>query len=273
MKKLIVAMLTLFSAVSLFAQDIIIKKDGSDIQAKVLEVNQNDLRYRRADNPDGPIYTISRADILLVRYSNGQNEVFNIAPAAPAAPATPAVPETPVVPAAPSYTESDFYASDPSKLEAGMRYGKLKELYDRNDYKKLDNPRYSPSRAWFNLLVPGLAQFTMNEPGRGVKYLLCTGAGEVMMVSGIAMTAYLDGDGGRAVGAVVAVLGSAMALTFGISSLTNAVKVAKVKSLYYDDMDKLEKSNFKLSFAPTMSYVQTPEGLKPAFGAGLRLTF
>ena len=60
-----------------FAQDVITKKDGTDIQAKVLEVNENEVKYRRYDYLDGPIFTMLKSDILIVRYENGTNDVFN----------------------------------------------------------------------------------------------------------------------------------------------------------------------------------------------------
>ena len=60
-----------------FAQDVITKKDGTDIQAKVLEVNENEVKYRRYDYLDGPIFTMLKSDILIIRYENGTNDVFN----------------------------------------------------------------------------------------------------------------------------------------------------------------------------------------------------
>ena len=41
-------------AVTASAQDLIIKKDGKDIKAKVLEVNEGDVRYKLFDEPEGP---------------------------------------------------------------------------------------------------------------------------------------------------------------------------------------------------------------------------
>ena len=67
----------LFAAFPSFAQDIITKKDGTDIQAKVLEVNENEVKYKRYDYLDGPIFTMLKSDILIVRYENGTNDVFN----------------------------------------------------------------------------------------------------------------------------------------------------------------------------------------------------
>jgi hypothetical protein len=78
MKKLTLTMLTLIIAFSLcFSQDLITKKSGEDIQAKISEVNQTDIRYTKLDNPNGPTFTILKSDILLVRYANGTKDIFN----------------------------------------------------------------------------------------------------------------------------------------------------------------------------------------------------
>jgi hypothetical protein len=57
-------------------QDIITKKDGSVIKAKITEVNEETLKYKKADNPDGPSYTITKTNIFSVTYANGQVEKF-----------------------------------------------------------------------------------------------------------------------------------------------------------------------------------------------------
>ena len=39
-----------------FAQDIIVTKDARKINAKVTEVNVDNVRYKNFDNQDGPIW-------------------------------------------------------------------------------------------------------------------------------------------------------------------------------------------------------------------------
>jgi hypothetical protein len=60
-------------------QDMITKKDGSIIKAKITEVNEDNLKYKKADNPDGPSYTIAKDNIFSVTYANGQVEKFTTA--------------------------------------------------------------------------------------------------------------------------------------------------------------------------------------------------
>ena len=70
------------SAVSVNAQDVITKKNGDEIQAKITEVGQNEIKYKRFDNPDGPVYTIGKSDVFMVKYENGTKDVFKEDPAA-----------------------------------------------------------------------------------------------------------------------------------------------------------------------------------------------
>src|ERR1019366_5567938 len=58
------------------AQDIITKKNGDDIKAKVLEVTQTDVKYKRFESLEGAIYTINKSDILMIRYQDGTKDIF-----------------------------------------------------------------------------------------------------------------------------------------------------------------------------------------------------
>lgn len=76
------------------AQDVIVKKDGSLIQAKVLKVSSNEIEYKKWSYQDGPSYSISTIEILAINYQNGEKETFEgIAPA----PQTASTPKTPSV--------------------------------------------------------------------------------------------------------------------------------------------------------------------------------
>jgi len=59
-----------------FGQDVIITKDSRKIPAKVLEVNVDNIRYKKIDNEDGPIYTILKKDVVSILYQNGQTDIF-----------------------------------------------------------------------------------------------------------------------------------------------------------------------------------------------------
>jgi len=84
MKKFIFLLFSIFSFFVFFrvqAQDIIIKKNAEEIPAKVLEVEIEVIKYKRQDNLEGPVISISKADVFMIKYANGTKEVFNAAPA------------------------------------------------------------------------------------------------------------------------------------------------------------------------------------------------
>lgn len=63
------------------AQDILVRRDGSELAVKVVEITPAEVKYRRADNPDGPLISVWRSDLLNIRYANGTSELFGSAPA------------------------------------------------------------------------------------------------------------------------------------------------------------------------------------------------
>ena len=67
----------LFCCVNAFAQDVILKKDGSEIKAKVLELTDQQVKYKDYDFQDGPTRNINIYEVFMITYENGQKEVFN----------------------------------------------------------------------------------------------------------------------------------------------------------------------------------------------------
>lgn len=59
MKRLIFIIASILLGQTVCAQDIIQKKDATEIQAKVLKITDTEIEYQRWDNPDGPIYRMS----------------------------------------------------------------------------------------------------------------------------------------------------------------------------------------------------------------------
>jgi hypothetical protein len=78
MKKTLLVFFVLIStlAVGVNAQDIITKKNGEDIKAKVLEITLNELKYKNFNNLEGPIVSIAKSDVIFVKYENGTKDVF-----------------------------------------------------------------------------------------------------------------------------------------------------------------------------------------------------
>ena len=77
MKKLILSLTaTILASNFCFSQDVITKKSGEDIQAKVLEITNTEIKYKKFDNPTGPIFTMSKTELLMIRYENGSKDIF-----------------------------------------------------------------------------------------------------------------------------------------------------------------------------------------------------
>lgn len=57
--------------------DQIVLRNGDVVDAKVKEVGVSEIRYKKCDRQDGPDYTISKRDVLSIKYSNGEVERFN----------------------------------------------------------------------------------------------------------------------------------------------------------------------------------------------------
>lgn len=58
------------------AQDVIIMRNGDEIKAKVYEITSSDVKYKKFSNLNGPTYTCSKSDIFMIKYKNGDKDVF-----------------------------------------------------------------------------------------------------------------------------------------------------------------------------------------------------
>ena len=127
MKRTILLLLAaLCGALTAAAQDLIVRTDASKIEAKVIEITPEAVRYKRFSNPDGPTYVLPVAQIHYIRYANGEKEYYTkTIPATPLTPATPAAPETPAAPAAPAVQPVSGGRYVLKQYEIG-------ELYDQN---------------------------------------------------------------------------------------------------------------------------------------------
>ena len=84
MKKVFLFLLVLIGfGISAIAQDVIITKDGTKINSSVIEVNENDIRYKIFDNLSGPTYFLKKSEIASILYENGHVDVFNMSTSTP----------------------------------------------------------------------------------------------------------------------------------------------------------------------------------------------
>ncbi|MCQ2188529.1 MAG: hypothetical protein MJZ00_01240 [Paludibacteraceae bacterium] len=77
MKRLFLVLASMASIASTLAQDVIVKRDGEEIQCKILEVSTNKVKYKQWKNQSGPTFVEKKSDVLMLKYENGQKEVMN----------------------------------------------------------------------------------------------------------------------------------------------------------------------------------------------------
>lgn len=63
-------------AVAASALDVIVKTDGSSVEAKVLNISSTEVQFKKHSNLDGPTYTLPVNNIVSITYANGEVEYF-----------------------------------------------------------------------------------------------------------------------------------------------------------------------------------------------------
>lgn len=247
MKKLLVLVVLAFAATTTsFAQDLITKKNGEDIKAKVLEVTPNEVKYRFYDEPNGVTYTARKSELLMVRYESGRNEVFN------------------------TNSYSDLYTTNKEPVAGiapGMKYKQLKPMYNYREFTPTLADRYSP--AWSGVasfFIPGLGQMICGEFGRGFAWLGGSIGCSIVAAVGSGLAQF-----GSVGGAVTSFVASAGVLVIDICAIVDGVRVAKVKNMYEQDLKKVYALDVDLY--PSVNYIQTTYGVQPTAGFTLAMKF
>ena len=255
MKRIVLLFVLLCAGFSFAAaQDLITTRRGEDIQAKVMEVGIATVKYIKTSNPDGPVYTVPRGDILMIRFANGEKELF--------------------------YEEPLCYATVP--VREGMRYKEYKRFYNKRDYICQADDPYSPWLAgWASYFIPGLGQCVCGEWGRGLSFFLGTYLTGSMAIASLAecTACYVydeqdycyDSYNRDCSGAVALLLAAG---TIYVWNICDAVKVAKIKNMYYQDMYG-RRQEIKLHIEPYVDY--KPISISPmanlSSGVSLKLNF
>lgn len=57
--------------------DIITLKNGEEINAKVTEIGISEIKYKKCDNLNGPVFSISKVEVFMIKYANGTKDIFD----------------------------------------------------------------------------------------------------------------------------------------------------------------------------------------------------
>lgn len=67
----------LFIANISFAQDTIVKRDDSKVIAKIIEVHEDEIHYKKFENQEGPTYIVETNKLTRIVYANGDQEDYS----------------------------------------------------------------------------------------------------------------------------------------------------------------------------------------------------
>ena len=76
MKKSLFLIVLAASSLALNAQDIIVRKGGEIENVKVLEVSPTEVKFKKSNNPDSPIFVESLSNLYSIKYQNGEVQTF-----------------------------------------------------------------------------------------------------------------------------------------------------------------------------------------------------
>jgi hypothetical protein len=120
----------------------------------------------------------------------------------------------------------------------------MKELYKDVPYKYQNGDKYNPALiGGASALVPGLGQIITKEYGRGALLFLGTTTGAFMFNIGFIYV--IAGEPGIKT-PFLFIGGLALFNTCYLLSITNAMKIARIKNLYYRDL-KINEGSIQLN--------------------------
>lgn len=76
MKYLLAFSLGLLLVSSSYSQDVIIFHNGDMIESTIMEISASEIKYKKYDNLDGPLYVVLKKDIFMINYSTGEKDIF-----------------------------------------------------------------------------------------------------------------------------------------------------------------------------------------------------
>lgn len=132
MKRMLSMLLMLLVSMVVAAQDVIVKKDGSTILSKVVEISDTQVKYKKFSHLEGPTYVVSISELTSINYENGEKENFESSQATVTQTQTPSVPsyENAYGP----YVQQSGTMSDTELLKA---YKRSKAITNPSRIKKL----------------------------------------------------------------------------------------------------------------------------------------
>ena len=74
MKRIFIGLVVLLFSSTIFAQDILLKEDGTLVECKIKEVTSSSVKYLKFSDLEGPVFVEEKSDLIGVMYKNGDFE-------------------------------------------------------------------------------------------------------------------------------------------------------------------------------------------------------
>ena len=101
----------------IFAQDTLIKNNGEQIPAKIIEITTSEIKYKKTNFLDGPTYIENKSDLRSIKYGNGRMEIFQSA----ATPSQPTVKMQDSISKTPLKIATDDYYQQPQEVKPSAK--------------------------------------------------------------------------------------------------------------------------------------------------------
>ena len=73
MRKITLQLIFLCFVSFIHAQDLLVKKNGDEINVKILEVNSSEVKFK---NQSGDVHTLPSSEVFMIKYANGDKDIF-----------------------------------------------------------------------------------------------------------------------------------------------------------------------------------------------------
>jgi hypothetical protein len=77
MKYILLFILFICSSNITKAQDTLSTRYGETILVKVIEVGNAEVKYKKLNNLNGPVFSMLKSDLLMIKYENGTSEDYS----------------------------------------------------------------------------------------------------------------------------------------------------------------------------------------------------
>jgi len=65
-----------FFAVQVHAKQVLTMLNGEEIEVEIVTLGSSEISYKKASNPDGPIYSVGRDKVFFILYEDGTKEII-----------------------------------------------------------------------------------------------------------------------------------------------------------------------------------------------------